>query len=280
MKLMTINTHSLVEENYEEKLEYFVEYLEKNLCDVVAMQEVNQHTLKPQVLLDDDFYVKASEDVVIKEDNHIYNVVKRLKKRDKNYYWTWVPIKLGYGIYDEGIGLISKEKPVDVVSFYISKSDDYNNWKVRKVIGIKIKVNSRYRWYFSIHLGWYNDEEEPFTYQFEKLKEKLKSICKEDEEIYLMGDFNNPADIKDEGYDKIISSNWYDTYSLAKKKDSGITVAGLIDGWKEHKNLTQMRIDFIFTNRKIEVESSKTVFTGKNEKIISDHFGVEIDIVD
>lgn len=280
MKLMTINTHSLVEENYEEKLQYFVDYLKRNEFDVVAMQEVNQHSQQPQVIIEDEYYIKASDDIIIREDNHILNVVKRLKEKNKDYYWTWVPIKLGYGIYDEGIGLISKEKPVDVVSFYISKSSDYNNWKVRKVIGIKIKANNKYRWYFSIHLGWYNDEDEPFIYQFEKLEEKLSSICKKDEEIYLMGDFNNPADVKDEGYDKILNSNWYDTYNLARTKDSGITVSGLIDGWKEHKNLTQMRIDFIFTNKKIDVKSSKTIFTGKEEKVISDHFGVEIDIID
>lgn len=280
MKLMTINTHSLVEENYEEKLQYFVDYLEKNNTDVVAMQEVNQHSHKPQVILEDSFYIKASDDIIIREDNHILNVVKRLKEKGKDYYWTWTPIKLGYGVYDEGIGLISKEKPVDVVSFYISKSDDYNNWKVRKVIGIKIKHGDRYRWYFSIHLGWYNDNEEPFVYQFEKLEEKLSSICKENEEIYLMGDFNNPADIKGEGYEKVIHSNWYDTYILARKKDSGITVSGLIDGWKEHKSLTQMRIDFIFTNKKIDIKNSKTIFTGKEEKVISDHFGVEIDVID
>lgn len=280
MKLMTINTHSLVEENYEEKLQYFVDYLKRNEFDVVAMQEVNQHSQQPQVIIEDEYCIKASDDIIIREDNHILNVVKRLKEKNKDYYWTWVPIKLGYGIYDEGIGLISKEKPVDVVSFYISKSSDYNNWKVRKVIGIKIKANNKYRWYFSIHLGWYNDEDEPFIYQFEKLEEKLSSICKKDEEIYLMGDFNNPADVKDEGYDKILNSNWYDTYNLARTKDSGITVSGLIDGWKEHKNLTQMRIDFIFTNKKIDVKSSKTIFTGKEEKVISDHFGVEIDIID
>lgn len=41
MKLMTLNTHSLVESSYEEK-EKFIETLIVEQPDVVALQEVNQ----------------------------------------------------------------------------------------------------------------------------------------------------------------------------------------------------------------------------------------------
>ena len=42
MKLMTLNTHSLVESSYEEKKEKFIETLIAEQPDVVALQEVNQ----------------------------------------------------------------------------------------------------------------------------------------------------------------------------------------------------------------------------------------------
>ena len=42
MKLMTLNTHSLVESSYEEKKEKFIEMLAIEQPDVVALQEVNQ----------------------------------------------------------------------------------------------------------------------------------------------------------------------------------------------------------------------------------------------
>ena len=42
MKLMTLNTHSLVESSYEEKKEKFIETLIVEQPDVVALQEVNQ----------------------------------------------------------------------------------------------------------------------------------------------------------------------------------------------------------------------------------------------
>lgn len=277
MKLMTINTHSLVEEDYDKKLNYFVDYLLKDEYNVVAMQEVNQ-TANEDIVIPDNYYIEANSKVKIKKNNHMYNVVKKLKNMGKNYYWTWVPIKLGYDIYDEGIGILSLKKPVEVVEFYISKGTNYKNWKTRKVVGIKIKETNKDKWYFSVHFGWWKDEEEPFIYQFNKLKEEIKSRCKEEDEIYLMGDFNNPSQLKEEGYDKIISSGWLDTYNLAKIKDDGITVSGLIDGWKEYKDLKNMRIDFIFVNKMIDINSSKVIFSGENEEIISDHFGVIIDI--
>ena len=42
MKLLTINTHSLQEENYAQKLDQFVESVLKERPDLIAMQEVNQ----------------------------------------------------------------------------------------------------------------------------------------------------------------------------------------------------------------------------------------------
>ena len=43
MKIMTLNTHSLAEKHYEEKLQQFVHGMLEEMPDVVALQEVNQH---------------------------------------------------------------------------------------------------------------------------------------------------------------------------------------------------------------------------------------------
>ena len=42
MKLITLNTHSLLEEHYEEKLRAFADLICKERPDILAMQEVNQ----------------------------------------------------------------------------------------------------------------------------------------------------------------------------------------------------------------------------------------------
>lgn len=275
MKLLTCNTHSIVEKDYEKKLMFFTDWLSKNDYDVITLQEVNQTHDKERVSLDElKRYIPSDEDVVIRTNNHILRVVKILELRGKNYYWTWTPIKLGYDIYDEGVGIISKYKPKEVKEFYLTNSKSYTNWKVRKALGIKVEIEGKDRWFFSIHTGWWADEEENFRSQLIKLNCELNFIK---EDIYLMGDFNNPAQIRKEGYDEILGLGWYDTFSLAQEKDSGITVSGLIDGWKEHKNLKDMRIDFIFKNNKKVVKKSRVVFNGKIGEVVSDHFAVEIE---
>ena len=275
MRLLTCNTHSLVEENYEEKLEYFIEWLDMHSYDVIAMQEVNQRIDAEKIAVDKRWFISPNENIKIKEDNHMARVVEQLKLRGHEYYWTWVPIKIGYGIYDEGIGIMTKYPPLAVKEFYITQNHDYLNWRVRKVVGVQCEVEDRKVWFFSVHLGWWNDAEESFASQFATLEREIAKICG-DEEVFLMGDFNNPADIRDEGYDKVVSSGWYDTYVDAHIKDEGVTVAGLIDGWKDHKDIKTMRIDFIFSSKKTNIKESKVVFNGKNGQVISDHFGVEI----
>ena len=42
MKLLTLNTHSLREENQEQKLEWFLEAVMAEKPDIIALQEVNQ----------------------------------------------------------------------------------------------------------------------------------------------------------------------------------------------------------------------------------------------
>ncbi len=275
MKLLTCNTHSILESEYEKKLMYFAEWLCKNDYDIVALQEVNQNQEREIVSPSElENFIPSNENIVVRSNNHLFRVIGILKAKGKNYYWTWTPIKIGYGKYDEGIGIISKYKPKEIKEFYLTKSKSYTNWKVRKAIGIKVEIEGKDRWFFSVHTGWWNDEEENFKEQLRKLNRELSFI---DEDIYLMGDFNNPYEIENEGYDEILSSGWIDTYTLAEEKDNGITVSGLIDGWKDYKELQEMRIDFIFKNNKNRVKKSRVVFNGKVGEIVSDHFAVEIE---
>lgn len=82
--------------------------------------------------------------------------------------------------------------------------------------------------FYSCHAGWSNDHIELFKYQADKLLENIsdKNL------LFIMGDFNNNALIRNEGYDYLISKGLIDTYCNAKIKDSGITVRGEIAGWE------------------------------------------------
>ena len=122
---------------------------------------------------------------------------------------------------------------------------------------------------YSCHLGWWNDEEEPFNNQFDNLIKNIKN----DKLAFVMGDFNNNANIRNEGYDYICKS-LIDTYDLAIEKDNGTTVKGKIAGWD--KNKEDLRLDLILTNKEIKVIKSNVIFNNTNKNIVSDHYGVEV----
>ena len=93
----------------------------------------------------------------------------------------------------------------------------------------------------------------------------------------LMGDFNTDAISDQQAYQQIKSLGLFDTFEMAEQKDSGITVEKAIDGWKGHSQ--EKRLDYIFLNQAKRVLSSQVIFNGKNKPIVSDHFGVEVDLI-
>ena len=115
------------------------------------------------------------------------------------------------------------------------------------------------------------------TNKEEKMSDNIQRILKRsqtDNLKILMGDFNTDAINSPEDYKMILSQGLYDTYTVAIEKDSGITVGGNIDGWSKSKE--EKRIDYIFSNKKIKVLSSKVIFNGKNHPVVSDHYGLEV----
>ncbi|MEE1031705.1 MAG: endonuclease/exonuclease/phosphatase family protein [Ruminococcus sp.] len=281
MKLLTLNTHSLQEENYFRKLQEFAAYVSKEAPDIIAMQEVNQSQSDP--LADEELlsgYVACdANSVPVRMDNHAAQVAKYLRNAGLNVSWTWISGKVGYGKYDEGMALMSLNGAItEVESFYISQIQDYQNWKTRKVLGIKTEHCED--WFYTVHMGWWDDEEEPFANQWNVfqsyLEEKRNSGC-----VWLMGDFNSPAQVAGQGYDQILASGWKDTYLMAEEKDDGITVPGVIDGWRDKlkddsSEIHGMRIDHIWCSQKKDIQTSYVVFNGKQEPVVSDHFGVMV----
>lgn len=105
-------------------------------------------------------------------------------------------------------------------------------------------------------------------------EEMVYGNIRKDNFAFVMGDFNNDAFIKGEGYDYLLSKGLVDTYELAEIKDDGVTVQGEIGGWEG--NVLNKRIDLILTNQSVPINYSKVIFNGKNKSVVSDHFGVEV----
>ncbi len=270
MKLLTLNTHSLVEDNYSIKLDAFVSAIAEQRPDIIALQEVNQTIAETQVDVISEGYVPCVENIVIRKDNHVYKAAELLEGAGVKYYWTWLLLKKGYDKYDEGIALMSRSRIIETDVVRISETDDYNNWKTRKIIGIRTEAAPD-EWFFSVHYGWWDDLDEPFQNQWQKTAEYMKKYSR----VWLMGDFNSPAEVRNEGYDIINSGGWYDSYTIARTRDNGITVGKVIDGWRDKVSSTGgMRIDQIWCSQKAEIASSEVIFNGANKPVVSDHYGV------
>lgn len=279
MKFLTLNTHSLLEANYERKLDQFVEGILRERPDIIALQEVNQ-SCDAEILEPDQ--LKGQYPVPgcmsIRRDNHAAQVARRLHQAGVTCYWAWIPIKLGYGRFDEGMAVLSLGRRIRCIDqFPISRSRDYCNWRTRAVLGIQVEGLDD--WFYTVHMGWWDDELERFLDQWNTLNccVMSKRMCGT---VWLLGDFNAPAEVHGQSYELMVASGWVDTYTTAQCRDEGITVSGPIDGWKQKEGQTarNMRLDYIWCSRKREIRSSKVIFNGIREPVVSDHYGVLVEV--
>ncbi|SFC83492.1 endonuclease/exonuclease/phosphatase family protein [Clostridium uliginosum] len=254
MKLLTLNCHSWQEDNQLEKIKYLAKVINEKKYDVIALQEVSQ-------LIDSETYSGN-----LKKDN--FAVILKNLLNEYDFHWDYSHI--GYDKYEEGLAIFTKHKIINKKSFFITKSDNINYWKTRKVVKVTIDYKGKNLDLYSCHLGWWKDEEETFKYQVDKLIKTINTNTL----TFFMGDFNNNAFIRGEGYDYLLNSGLIDTFNLSKEVDCGITAKGKIDGWD--KNKEELRLDLIFSNKSVNVISSKVIFNGQNKEIISDHYGVEV----
>ncbi|TWI59042.1 endonuclease/exonuclease/phosphatase family protein [Halalkalibacter nanhaiisediminis] len=260
MKLLTLNCHSWQEVNQLDKIKILAKTIKEKSYDVIALQEVSQSINGEKV------------EGEVKKDNYLLILLNELKELGvEDYDYVWGFSHIGFEIYEEGLAILTKHKIEKEHSFFITQSEDTNNWKTRRIVGATIRFNNKLFSFYSCHLGWWEDKEEPFKKQVDA----LYSYVQRDETYFLMGDFNNSAQIKDEGYDYLMAKGLYDTYYLAKEKDEGTTVKGKIAGWDENKQ--NLRIDYIFANSLVNVDRSNVIFNGLNKAIVSDHFGVEVE---
>lgn len=280
MKLLTLNTHSLQEENYHQKLAWFVDLILRKRPDLIALQEVNQSISAP--VADPARLIGLTSvpgwGIPVRWDNHAAEIAYRLRQAGVACSWTWLPIKIGYGKYDEGIAILSLGPRIaQADAFPISGVQDYRNWRTRKSLGVRLEGMDD--WFYTVHMGWWSDPQEPFQGQWARLSDALSEKVAS-APVWLLGDFNSPAEVRNEGYDHIRAAGWQDTYLLAGTKGSGYTVEGVIDGWRD--KLTSpipdgMRIDHIWCSRKVPVKSSCVLFNGKCGPQVSDHFAVMIE---
>ncbi len=270
MKLLTLNTHALCEENADFKRQLTALWIAEHHPDVIVLQEVNQ-TMTKDIVQTNDLYCGYD---VIKEDNYAKDLVQDLLELGHAYSWTWSCVKIGYGKYEEGLAILTKHQMTNQESVLLTKTDDFYNWRKRKALGVNIQTNHKDFWMYTTHMGWFNDEEEPFMYQWQNLHHHL---TQKDGLVLLAGDFNAPDFLKGQSYEAILKDGWFDTQKMAKTIKGHDTAKGQIDGWKD-SGITGMRIDYIFSNQPCNIAYHKVIFDGIRGPIVSDHFGIMMEV--
>ncbi|SDH32043.1 maltose 6'-phosphate phosphatase [Planococcus glaciei] len=261
MKLLTLNAHAWHEENQLEKIRHLAAAIQENDYDVIALQEVNQSL------------GKESEEHIVEPDNYALVLLQEMEKLGvTGYTMVWGFSHLVYGKYEEGLVILTRHPVIEEHSFFVSQDTNKHSHSTRKIVGATIRFDGRPLTFYSCHTGWWHDPEEPFKYQADQLLQHIRK----DVPVFLLGDFNNNAALKGEGYAYLMEHGLYDTYTLAEEKDDGITVKGKITGWSENKE--DLRIDLILSTEAVRVKSSRVIFNGSHKPVISDHFGVEVEL--
>lgn len=269
MNVLTLNTHSWMEENPEGKLKQLAETILEKEYDVIALQEVNQRIdARPAIV--GDLYCPVS-DHRIHEDNFALRLVELLEVKDVEYYWTWTFSHIGYNQFHEGLAILSKH-PILPRDFLISVCDDAASARrrvlltgVTEIEGTMVTIaNGHYSW-------WSEDLSEGFFPEWQATENVLKEHSYP---LILMGDFNNPAGSS--GYQLMTNSplGLKDTYVSSEKQIGSYTVAKAIDGWSENKG--ELRIDYIFTTSELQAEVYQVMFDDRSAPVVSDHFGVSV----
>ena len=277
MKILTLNTNSLHEENYLQKLDWFVEGILREKPDIIALQEVNQTATAPDMepeQLEGQYPVPGC--VRVRRDNHAAQIACRLRQAGVDCSWAWLPVKRGSDSYDEGIAVLSLGRRIRCIDqFPISHVNDFFNRRTRAVLGVQ--VEGLEDWFYCVHMDWWDNGTERFLDQWKVLNGCIasKRMCGN---VWLMGDFNAPDQVSGQSYEHILACGWVDTHKIAGLRDSGITVPGNPGDAKRIRTAEKgLRLDYIWCNHKPEVLRSRVVFDGKKEPVVSDHFGILIE---
>ncbi len=273
MKMMTLNTHSWLEESPEEKMRQIVDKICQADYDVIALQEVNQLITSESIVNEElNKFCPVIEQSPVHVDNFAYCLVRYLAKQGKDYYWSWEMSHVGYGIYEEGNARLSKT-PLTSEAIYVSETKQKEDYHTRKILICQTMIDDQTITLASCHFSWWIDETKGFAFEWHCLMEHLANLSNP---LFLMGDFNNPAG--EAGYRLVEKSPLaiVDSYTVAQEVHGQATIEQKIDGWET--NTEQLRIDYIYVPQEFSVPFYRSIFDGKQEIIVSDHYGVEITV--
>lgn len=275
MKLLTLNTHSWLEIHQIHKIKILADFIIREDVDVIALQEVNQNSDSPAE--HSPLKYLSATDIPLKDSNFGVFLMKFLNAAGASYQWSWTDSHEGWGIYDEGVALLSRVPIKQVRALELSESRfTFSDVFRRCALAMELDVNDHSLWVVSAHMNWWLKHDiHLFEHDFASLDTQIGELAGSDP-VVLLGDFNNDAAIASEGYQQMMSAGWYDSFKNSKTQDGEFTVHKNISGWEE--NSYAMRIDYVLCSTPAQFESYRVVFADNTAEAISDHAGILVEL--
>lgn len=274
MRFLTLNTHSWCEIHQILKIRTLAKFIIEQQVDVIALQEVNQLTSTPAVK--EPLNYRGGAGIPVREDNYALLLVQALNEMGATYEWTLTETHIGWDLYDECVAILSR-LPIRGIK-PIEMSPDYTYFQVqrRAAQAALIETETGTFWCATTHMSWWDFDGEPlFAQEFARLSQALAE-CAETAPVLLGGDFNSAAHLPDEGYAFVTATGLIDTRTIAKHTKGENTVHREIAGWEGSSDAK--RIDFVFTDRLVDVASHEVVFRDNSPEAISDHSGLLLEL--
>ena len=267
MKVLTLNTHSGLEEDQLEKCKMIAKEIATGDYDIIALQEVNQ-TIAAQTIVPDGLYCPTDTLVEIKEDNFALRLVEELQLLDCDYYWSWTYSHVGYDIYHEGNALLSKQ-PIIAKEYLASQATDVWDHTTRKNLSGVTEADGQIVQVVSCHFSWWQDGK--FAYEWQQTEAFLAERA---DTLLILGDFNNDA--ASSGHQLVLDSSLQlqDSFLTATETIGEASVVKAIDGWQDNREA--LRIDYVFASNDLQATEYEVVFDGTRTPIVSDHFGIKV----
>lgn len=240
MKIISLNLHCLKEENIHEKMSRVARFILDNDIDICLLQEVAQ--LYNEKILYDNIKYGNNADILLSFLENKYHIYFEAKK-------------LGFGIYEEGLVILSKNPLINKGYAYISHSVDFNNWMTR----IALFADYNNITFYNIHLGW-SIGDETIEYQIDNLAKMAKEHSNL---VMILGDYNCCHNSPQ--YKYFLNKGFLSVTDILNIDilNTPTFIRDLDNGQKDNRV-----IDHIFINKPINIKDYKVIF---NDNPVSDH---------
>lgn len=261
MKILTLSLHSYQELNQHDKFKKIAEEIVQRDIDIVCFTEAAQR-------MDTDIV-----NGIVRQDNALEYILRYIGELKPNhtYRYTWAFSHYGFHIYEEGLAVLSKYPIIKEEQRYVSQTSDPFTFKSRNILKTEIDCHGRIVDVYCCHLGWQNDEYEPFSLHFKHLDQWVKESS---HQALLAGNFGN--DVTSSCYDQIMDASYRDCYVEAKPEGYYDETFSSFSYYVQDAVMERHRIDYVFANEAFTLKATDAQLLFKEDRV-SDHYGVYVE---